>query len=755
MRPKNVLALCIIVFMISGLLVNSVFAMPIDPGKEIVPVESALETKLSSVHENVDQPEFPYGSLPIRDFFKTSSYPDAFGPIEQMHKDVGSLAAADSFMPSAPVPGNGLPPGLDINSLPTDKITIDMAFDVVMGWVDPYQAVSVTASAISGYGYAVADGVGFFWTPIWHNTLGHQLGLSCGWPMEITPEGETSFNLSPKCFTSLSMNISTETISGDIDGMGEGVLVTAGLGSFLTDGFWQIPPVSGAPYATDTTDVSGIFSATFTGVDLGAESLVALDFDQDGVNIRNYVTPQNVFFVHQMNTIGGYADIDQAVDATVYEGVSATVRWSGSTTAGEPFGFYLFDSVEIEPGDSISVSLDGGSTITTTVIGLGNFAFDANADTLHGEVPEGTAIRTCLWQKDGENRNYSEDYATAGSSGFDITFTSDLKAYEDVLVVATDANGNQTQITSGPPYVLAVQNPNLEFDCVIGRMHAPGQPLIVTLDKGDGEVYERVTGRSSDVGNGFSSGCFVIRAPDWSWGPIKMDPGDTATYSNGTDWSQSVDVIGFDYSWNTVTDTISGQSMPVGEVVVTPYNWQHYLYPSYGSPGYQVEITDGSYSVNFSNFDLRGGQSIELTHYTNDGMGNDYNTWLTVSLPYFELQLHHNAISGMVAIPEDEVTVNLFQDESATVPIFTTSQDDDGNPYYFWFGDLGGNSLLPGMRVELSSDSGWAAEMIVPTLDISGNYETNAINGNGPKGLLLVEAQREDQSLGLFIPTDS
>jgi hypothetical protein len=234
-----------------------------------------------------------------------------------------------------------------------------------------------------------------------------------------------------------------------------------------------------------------------------------------------------------------------------------------------------------------------------------------------------------------------------------------------------------------------------------------------------------------------------------------MDPGDTATYSNGTDWSQSVDVIGFDYSWNTVTDTISGQSMPAGEVIVTPYNWQHYLYPSYGSPGYQVEIADGSYSVNFSNFDLRGGQSIELTHYTNDGMGNDYNTWLTLSLPYFELQLHHNAISGMVAIPEDEVTVNLFEDEFATVPIFTTSQDDDGNPYYFWFGDLGGNSLLPGMQVELSSDSGWAAGMIVPDLSISGDYLNDLITGSGPQGLLFVEAFRDNEGLGLFIPKES
>lgn len=752
MRSKKVLPFCIILFVLSGLLVNAVFAMPIDPEKEIMPVESMVETKPGVVQENDDYPESPSDSLPDQDFSKTSSYPDVFGPMEQMHQDVGSLAAGDVFVQSAAEAANGLPAGLDINSLPTDKITIDMAFDVVIGWVDPYQAVSVTASGYSGYGFAVADAIGFFWTPIWHTTDGHSLGISCGWPIEITPEGETAFTLSPKCLTSANMNVLTDTVSGGIDGMGAGVEVTASLG--ISGGNWQIPPVSGAPEATAITDASGNFSTSFPGVDLGAESLVALDFEQVGVNIRNYVTPENVFFVHQMNTIGGYADIDQSLSATVYEGTFTTVRWSGSTTASEPFGFYLLENLPIETGDTISVSLDGGLTLTTTVNTLGNFSFNASANTLHGDAPEGTSIRTSLWQKDGENRTYSEKRVTAGSSGFDITFSADLKAYEDVLVVSTDEDGNQIQITSGPPYVLAVQNPNHEYDCVVGRMHAPGQPLFVTLDKGDGEVYVRDTGWTSDVGNGFSSGCFVIRAPDWSWGPIKMDPGDIATYSNGSGWSQSVEVIGFKYSWNTAINTFSGQNMPAGEVVVTPYNWQNGLYPSYGIPGYQVEVVGGNYSVTFPNFDIRDGQSIELTHYNSDEMGNLYNTWSTLSLPYFELQLHHNAINGMVIIPDDAVTASLYENASATEPIFTTNQDDDSNPYYFWFGDLGGYSLLPGMRVELNSASGWSAEMIVPSLEISGDPDSDEITASGPAGLLVIESNHDEWYLGKFVPSN-
>ncbi len=51
MRSKNVLPFCMIVFLLSGLLVNSVFAKPIDPEKEIIPVESMVETKPGAVQK--------------------------------------------------------------------------------------------------------------------------------------------------------------------------------------------------------------------------------------------------------------------------------------------------------------------------------------------------------------------------------------------------------------------------------------------------------------------------------------------------------------------------------------------------------------------------------------------------------------------------------------------------------------------------------------------------------------------------------
>lgn len=80
MRLKNVITFCIILFVLSGLLVNSVFAMPTDPQKEIVMAESELETKRSLVREQADQPEFSTGSSFYKKFDRTSAYIDHFSP---------------------------------------------------------------------------------------------------------------------------------------------------------------------------------------------------------------------------------------------------------------------------------------------------------------------------------------------------------------------------------------------------------------------------------------------------------------------------------------------------------------------------------------------------------------------------------------------------------------------------------------------------------------------------------------------------
>lgn len=726
------------------------------------PPQGLFSTAFDSYFSGTEKLVMDSKALPTPDYEVNNTYSALTSGVvsEVIPPDDLLISGVNSSAPAILGAANSLPAGLSIESIPAGKITIDMDYDVVMGWVAPNQAVSVIASSISGYGYAVADAKGFFWTPIWHNTQGHQLGISCGSLISITHDGGSTTTLSPKCLTFANLDVLTDTVSGGIDGMEAGIEVTASLGGFDI-GNGGTPPSPGAPTTTATTSTSGEFIASFTYVDLGVESLVALDFDQEGVNIRNYVAPKQVFMVQQMNSIAGYADIDQSVTATIYEGSSTTVRWSGLAIANGPHGYYLFEGVSMNIGDAVEVQLDGITTLlSTTVPALGNFSFDADADTLHGTGPSGRPIRAYFWGWEGENLVYSETQATAVSDAFDITFGSDLQPCHDVMVVAADTQGNQVQILSGPPFVNAYQDAFSDTDCVMGRMDAPGVPIIVSLTKvGEPDPYVRDTGWVSDVGNRFSSGlntaCFIIREPDWLWGPINFDPGDNAAISTGLGWSESVEVIGFDWSYDTAGNTISGQSIPVGEVEVNPYQWMYDRYPLYGTATHQVDISEtGTFTAPFSQFDVRDGQTVELAHFNTDGMGNLLSTWGQPNTSYFELELAHSAIGGVVATANDLVTARLYEsDDPEAVLLATTSEDGDDDPYRFWLWNFGGHSLEPGMKVVVSSESLWSAEMVIPELTVNGDYANDSITGSGPESLLFVETYRDDASLGLFVPS--
>jgi hypothetical protein len=58
-------------------------------------------------------------------------------------------------------------------------------------------------------------------------------------------------------------------------------------------------------------------------------------------------------------------------------------------------------------------------------------------------------------------------------------------------------------------------------------------------------------------------------------------------------------------------------------------------------------------------------------------MGNLYNGCSSVCLPYFEL-LNHNAISGMVIIPDDSGYSSLFESEMPVQQCQSLLQGQDG-----------------------------------------------------------------------------
>ncbi len=758
MNPKYAVRQLMVFFLVAGMMVTSVSANPTKNPETPPYVEIPRLNSMTPLQEVAEPPTSLERYQPKTSQIQKNQLLGYTELMERVDPKGSSPQVEDPLQPTSFSASESMPIQNMIDSLPAGMITIDMTYDVVMGWVEPEQLVQVTNS-LQGYGSAVADSTGFFWTPIWHNTDGHEVGIQCGTTTSISVDGTLLTTLTPLCFSDTHVVVLDDVIRGTLSGAGAGVTINASLGEF-SPYVGSVTPAQGAPTGSATTDPTGFFEITNIGFDLGAESVAALDFLQEGVNIRDYVVPQDVFMVHQMNSIQGYTSVGLLVTATVYVGASTEVRWTGEMQATWPLGYYSFSPELMMIGDRVTVELSGESLLSTTVASLGNFIFDEQANTLQGQAANGAYIRAGVWQWQGESRHYSLQVDNADSSGFSIDFSpEDLKAYDNVLVSVSDSDGNQTQILSGAPFVNVLQDPLSNQDCVMGRLDAPNEPIWVRLDKGgDGTVdYVRETGWVSDAGNDFDV-CFLIRHPNFDWGPINIDPGDIATLFNGSDWSESDEVINFDWDYNTATETITGQGFPEGEMEVWLPQYYADDYTGFGTATYNAEITTGEFSASFTNFDVRDGLSAQLTHYNNDGNGNTWYQWDTESLTFFELIMHQDqvaAVAGFVKIPDDLVTVSIYQDEFATEPLFTTSQDTDEQPHYFMIDGFGEISVLSGMRIVVSSASGWNGEMIVPIFNYNVNLDTNEISGVGPQGLLYLEAWREDQSLSLSIPTNN
>ena len=654
---------------------------------------------------------------------------------------------------SSSMAGNS-PSGIDPRSLPAG-ITIDLTYDVVMGFVDPAEAVTVTLGT-QGYGAAVADGVGFFWTPIWHVTDGYKLDVDCGDYISIVVETDPAIEIVPPCMTG-GIDVLNDEVYGTITGDTGGTLITATHGMSTMWGNTIQPPSPGAVNAMSTTLPDGSFEILFVGTDLGAESLAAVDVPYFGINLRAYFYPQEVFLVEQFNKIGGFAEPGQTITGTVYEGTTINERWTDSTTANWPHGDYTFWEVPIEVGDKVEVVLDESPPIQTIALELGNFDFDMTADNFTGVAPEGEDVRASLWQWSGEDRVYIEAHATATSGDtFTIDITPiDLRPRDEMLVVVSDTSGNQVQIASGPPFVSAYISLDSNLDCVLGRLDGPDLPIFVSLDKGAGEVYTRETGRTTDVGNEIYY-CFVIRDSEDNY--VDFSPGDTVTLDsdNPSNWSGSVEVADFSWSGDTTNDVINGTTSD-GDLELTVHQWQDYWYPLHGTATMQVPVSSGGFSASFTNFDVRDGVTMDFSHYDSvTGYGTQTNGWsYWPTLPYFELQLPYG-ISGMVGSPGETVEAWLYDTDGTTL-LGYTNEDGDDDPYRFWLGDFGEHSLEVGYKVVVSTSGGWTADMIVPELSIDGDIGSNLVTATGPTGLLYLEVQNADYSQGLstFIPAAS
>jgi uncharacterized repeat protein (TIGR01451 family) len=620
--------------------------------------------------------------------------------------------------------------------------TVDLVREAVWGLVNPGDTVTVTrTSGGAAYGAAQADGVGFFWTPV-HDGSGEPVGLHGGETVEIYVNDALAATVNPMTITG-EIDVLADRVVGAISGDTGGTPVT------VTVGLWGGVFRPGMPLMSATTDASGVFSVTFGDVDLDAQSLAAVDYRADGNHVRGYLYPGGpVFLVQQYDKVVGYAPRFQTVTATVYMTYPSHVRWQDSAYADFPHGFYTING-DSEPGDVVELELEQGDRVSATLAHLENLSFDTSLEEVYGSAPSGENVRVSMWQQQGDDELvYTQTFTTAvAGDRFTATFPSaDMRPRDFVDVVLADANGNQTQLFSGPPFLNVSLDPYSEWDCAWGRVDAPYEPVTLTLQISGGATYTReMTLPDSDAGNLVGSPwlCYLVWGP--GWGPIDFSPGDTVTLQSAT-WSDSVVVADLSWQADAGNEQITGQA-PSGELEISVYQWHDYQYPLNGSAT-QTATAASPYSATFADFDVRDGNRLRVIHYD---PASDFATQVDAELRFFEVDFPHGVGAPQFS-DSDVLTATLYESDGVTLK-YETSQDGDlYHADWYWL-DLGG-MIEPGDWISVTDDAGWAASLQVPYLDVQA-HAADYIWGVGPTALLHVDYEREqDDWDGYFVPVD-
>jgi hypothetical protein len=648
-----------------------------------------------------------------------------------------TLLGKEVAPPSAAGPQQAVNPGF----------TVDLSYNILWGLVDPAQVVTVTRTADGAYGAAEADGVGFFWTRM-SQTDGQPADLAGGDVLEVYVDGALVDTISPETVTG-GIDVLADQVAGHIANVGAGVPVT------VTVGVRGNPPSAGAPQQTATTDASGDWSVTFGDVDLGAETLVAVDYGEAGRYVRTYLYPNDpVFLVQQFRQVAGYSPAIQTVTATVYIAYPGNVRWQATGAARFPHGFYELgkpgEADDAQPGDVVEVEFEDGTLLSTTLFDLGHLSFDTGLDQLSGNAPQGELVRASMWQLAGDEVLYSQALATAAPGDtFQASFApADLRPRDEVTVAIADGQGHQTQLSSGAPFLDAILDPLSEWDCLQWRVDGPGLPITVSIEIAPGEVYTRENpAGASDAGNG--GGCHLVWGPDW--GPIDFTPGSTVTLQSPT-WQGSVVVADVSWQIDAGNDEINGEAPP-GDLEVAVSQWQAGAYPVHGSAA-QTGMAASPYSIQFPNFDVRDGGVVAVRHLDpSTGFASNHNAWGPLVTHYFVAYPPFGV--GGVAPDADEVVTAWLYDSDGTTLLASTSDDWDDDPWRFWF-DLYDYDFYiePGRWLTVTSESGWAAGLQVPVLTARADPETDLIWGDAPKTQVLVGHQMEQDWAEQWVPVD-
>ena len=133
--------------------------------------------------------------------------------------------------PAAQAAERRAPQSADAAQAVNPGFTLDLAYETVWGMVNPGDRVTVTRSTGgAAYGAAEADGVGFFWTPLWQSD-GQPADVAGGDTVEVYVNGALDTTLSPLDITG-QVDVLNDQVTGNVSGLAMGTSVTVTLGGF-------------------------------------------------------------------------------------------------------------------------------------------------------------------------------------------------------------------------------------------------------------------------------------------------------------------------------------------------------------------------------------------------------------------------------------------------------------------------------------------------------------------------------------------
>ena len=596
---------------------------------------------------------------------------------------------------------------------PPQGVSVDIAYDIVFGYLNPGDLITVTAG--SAFGTAHADGAGYFFTPVW-GTYGRQVDLLGGETIDIYVNGTHRDTITIPTFSG-GMNLFTDQVEGSLGVLSAGKVVTVSLG------IWGLEPNTETPWVTTTTNSTGDFIADFTA-DLGPSEFARIETSAGNGRVYHYVYPITTFGVDTFNYVFGYWQPYQPVTVTVYEGTSTTVRGSQTVKGNWPHGDYSA-ALLVVPGDTVEVDQAGGSIYSLITSNL-TAVPDLVNDQVTGQAPASQKVRVFIFN--WGFGVYTETVTTSdGSGNYTATFpTYDLTAQDAVYPAYASSGGSEVLLSVFPPRIQVFP----DTDQVIGTGNAPVVPFTYTLTHA-GLDYT-ITG-TTDILNGTGWANFGV--------DIVVD--DLITLETPT-WSGSMVVADLSLVADTVNDRYLGTTNQPGKITVVSFPWPAYSYPVYKFDSGTVDATT-SFSISLPGHDVRAGVSGGLIH--NDA--NNFATRKNFEVRYFDLDLPWG-LSSPQYDPKEVITATLYESDQVTVKR-QVSTDNDGNPNYYWL-DFS-SEIAAGNWMSVTNGSNWGAGLQVPNLSISVDRQSDLISGIAPRELLYVEGGNKQSGFGVWAPS--